>query len=112
MINLSLFTDQIQDPRARDNFRNLVQYLGDNPFLHGKFKFFVIQVPITGATTRFQFPHDLGYTPSDVLVTSVKGSGTITWNYDSFTGQVLDLTVTGGTTNQTVTIRCLAGNLS
>lgn len=109
---LTLITDQITDARVRDNFRNLSQYLGDNPFLHGDFKFYTITVKITDATTGFQFQHDLGYTPSDVLVTSVKGSGTVTWNYDKFTAQVLDLTVTGGSVGSTVTIRCLAGNLS
>lgn len=109
---LTIFSDQVQDTRARESLQNIRDFINKNPFMTGDFKIYTINVKITDASTHFSFPHDLGYTPSDVLVTSVKGSGTITWNYDAFTSQVLDLTVAGGSVGQTVTIRVLAGKLS
>jgi hypothetical protein len=78
----------------RRNFQLLQdQFNTKEPILKGEWKFFKINVP--GAITNFKFRHNLTFTPTDIIQTSIIGVGAITFNYDKFDNINLDVTTTG-----------------
>jgi hypothetical protein len=83
---------QIQDPEARKNFQELVEFFRQNSPLLG---FRMIDLTFTQAEENYRFRHGLGIVPQDILVTFFVGPGTLTWNYNSFDSEFLDITVTG-----------------
>ena len=87
--------EEVTDPRARDNWRKLDLFLKEDTNLSGFHHFEII---IDKAVTNLKYPHKLGFQPKDVLVTSQIGSGTITWNYELFDSDDLNITTTGPTT--------------
>lgn len=89
------FFEDIEDKETRENFRKLDSYLKEDTNLLGFHHFEII---IDRAVTNLKYPHSLGFQPKDVLMTSQIGSGTITWNYDLFDENNLDITTTGPTT--------------
>jgi len=84
-----LFLDEVKDEYIRENFKFIADYIRDFPLEKGQFKFFKIEV--SSPLTNFKWPHKLGYQPKDVIQTYVSNGATITWNYDSFTNELLDL---------------------
>jgi hypothetical protein len=44
---------------------------------------------------NYRYPHKLGFVPEDVIQTSLRGAGAVTWNYDQFNRDYLDVTTTG-----------------
>jgi hypothetical protein len=90
MINLLL--REITDPYVRENFSRIRDYVRLQHQLEG-FKHY--EITITGAQTHFKFPHNLGFQPKDVLVTSLTGAGSVSWNYDLFDRTNLNLSTTG-----------------
>ena len=65
----------------------------------------LIEIETRGAVTNASIPHRLGFTPTDVILTRITG-GTVTWNYDKFTKDDLNLTTSGA-----VKLRCLIGRI-
>lgn len=79
-------------PLIRENFSRLKRLLTQQTLLKGEFKF--LEITFTQAVTNFQYPHKLGFVPKDVIQTSLIGAN-LTWNYDLFTREFLDITTTG-----------------
>src|SRR5690606_29426475 len=92
---------KIEDIRAREAFSELNQEIIKNPFTAGEFKFYELE--LDQAVTDYEFKHNLGFIPTDLIQTSIIGSA-VTWDYDSFDSEKLVLTTAGA-----VTIRFLAG---
>lgn len=94
---------QIEDPYIRRNFEILRDYLKLESHLQG-FKFYTIT--FTGAATDFEFAHDLGYQPADLIETSVTNGAVVTWDYSGFTSSILKLSV-----DKECVIRLFAGTV-
>ena len=58
-----------------------------------------------GAVTNLKVPHGLGYTPTDIIETSLNG-GTVTWVWNQFSDK--DIVIT---TSAAVDLRFLLGRL-
>ena len=87
--------EDIQDPRVRESIQWMYEYLIAEPLLVGKFEFF--ETTTIGAVTALKIPHNLGFLPKDIIVTSQIG-GTATFIYQSFTTQYIVLTTTAAMT--------------
>ncbi len=103
-----LYIVEIEDQYIRENFRKVKDYT-KNVFLFKNLKFF--EVNLTTNTTNLRFKHNLGYTPKDLIQTGLYGTGTVTWNYNLFDANFLDLTTASIPANGTLTVRFLAGNI-
>lgn len=90
---ISLFIEEIQDVKARENFRRLLEAFRLYEFLKGDWRF--VEIAFLGAVTNFKYPHALGFVPKDVIQTYKTGAGSITWNYANFDKTNLDITTTG-----------------
>lgn len=95
--------DKVPDSVVRDNFRIISEEFRKNPFLLGTWRF--LELEFLSAVTNFKYQHRLGFTPKDVIQTSVVGAGSVTWNYSSFDRTNLDITTTGA-----CTVRALVGS--
>lgn len=87
--------EDIKDPRVRESLQWMYEYLISEPLLLGKFDFF--EVTTKGAVTALKVPHNLGFRPKDIIVTSQIG-GTATFLYNQFTAEYVVLTTTAGMT--------------
>lgn len=101
MMNLPLST--VSDINTRDCLRQVQDSLNLNPTTYGQLKLFNIST--TGAVTGQEFFHNLGFIPSDILVTKIS-SGSISFNWASFTKDKIYFTTTAG-----ADIRLLIGRL-
>lgn len=99
-INLEL----IQEPEVREVFQRLMETLNQNPVLSGVFRTVVVKVD--KAVTDLKIRHGLRFKPTDIIETSIEGSGTISWNRSQFTETYLSVSTTGP-----VTVRALVGEL-
>ena len=88
MINL-IFKD-ILDAYIIENFRRIQDFLNSQVFLMGDFK----------------FKHNLDFIPKDIIQTAKTGTATVTFNYDRFDENYIDITTSGA-----VTVRFLAGSM-
>lgn len=100
---LDLRLAEITDPILRENFRRIQEGLTELAFLKGKWRF--VEIEFKGALADQPFAHGLGFAPKDVLVTSVLGSGSVTWSYSKFTREHVYLSSTGP-----VTVRAFIGS--
>jgi hypothetical protein len=89
---MELLMREIDDYYVRENFRRLRDLLVANLVLEG---FTHIDQNIEQAVANFKISHGLGLVPLDVIQTHLTGTGTVTWNYDLFDRNYLDLTTTG-----------------
>lgn len=71
MINLNL--DSISDPILRENFENIVQEFGINPFLNGDLRHF--EAIAKKKNNQFKFKHNLGFIPHDILISHIMPQG-------------------------------------
>jgi hypothetical protein len=86
------FNLEITKDSTRDNFQLLSEFFSkETPFLG----FRVIEMTLTENQTNYKYPHNLGFQPKDVIVTSKKGSGTVSFNYDKFDATNLNMDVSG-----------------
>lgn len=99
---LDLFIKDIPDLFLRKNFERIKSAFNSDPIISGQFKHF--EIIFTSAVTHFKFPHNLGFKPSDIIQTSLIGTGSLTFNYSLFDATNLDITTTGA-----VTARLFAG---
>lgn len=104
-----LFTKEIKDQFAQENFLRIADYFAADPFTSSHFQFFEFVVPaISGRTTTYPYtsvlPHNLGFQPKDVLLLHNLNNATLTWNYADFTETNISFTVSAATT-----IRALIG---
>lgn len=99
-MKLSLLIQEIADKYVQDNFQRLLNYIRNENALEG---FRLVTVTFKGAETRL-VPHKLGFQPSDAILLSKQGNGSVTFNFDSFSGENISVTSTGA-----ATIRVLVG---
>lgn len=88
-----LLIHEIEDAYIQENFVRLNSFFIKQPFLKGQFKHFTIDFPAT--VTNLRFPHKLGFQPKDVIQTFLTGTGSLTWNYNLFDANFLDITTSG-----------------
>lgn len=94
MISLpDLIFKDIDDIYVRENFKRLSLFLQDFPLFRGEWVF--RQLTFTAAVTNLKVAHGLNFRPTDIIQTSITGAGSITYNYDLFNDQTLDITTTG-----------------
>lgn len=91
-----LLVNEIADTYVRENFKRIAAEFREQVLLRGKFTFFEIEFP--NAVTNQKYAHYLGFMPKDIVTTSVRGGGSLTWNYDLFDAQFLNITTTGACT--------------
>lgn len=89
MKQVTLDQAQIKDPYTQDNFKTLEDYINQHPLFKGLFSFYEIAIPM-GA--NFKFRHRLKFVPKDVIFLSCTNGATVTFNYDSFDNEFIDVT--------------------
>lgn len=89
---IKLLLREIADQYVRRNFELLQSYFDKNRQLED---FQHVELTFTGAAVNYKYPHGFSFTPADIVQTSLKGPGTVTWNYALFDGTNLDLTIAG-----------------
>ena len=102
------------DLYIRENMKRLQQAFDFFDLFRCGFRFFELEQNANGT---FTIPHFLGYTPTDVLQTSVITSGTgtgpwagtLTWNYDKFTTTHLSYTVASLAAGSKIKVRTFIG---
>ena len=90
---MDLRLQELEDPIVRENFTRVRDEVNDQPFLRGKWRF--VELTFLAAVTNFEFAHNLGFIPKDVIQTSLTGAGALTWNYSSFDRTSVSITTTG-----------------
>ncbi len=98
-----LFINEIEDEKLQENFKRITEFFLSQRLLGAEFKHFKITFP--NAVTNAKFRHNLGFRPLDIIQTSSIGPGVLTWNYDKFDANFLDVTTTGA-----VTVRAFVGS--
>lgn len=109
---LELRVNEIEEPVARDNFDRIQRFADEGVFNRFQGKHF--EITFTKNVTAYDYPHGLGYCPEDVIQTSVRlpagGTGTLTWNYDSFDRSNVNVTVAGLAAGETLVVRAFIGS--
>ncbi len=95
-MKLTLLIRDIADRYVRENFQAIDRHLRGQKILSPNWEF--VKINVTVAVTNFKIKHGLGAVPKDVLQTSLVGAGSLTWNYNLFTTEYLDVTTTGACT--------------
>jgi hypothetical protein len=88
----SLFLREIDDEHTQENFVRIQDEIRAQAFLKGQWNF--VELPFTAAVSNFRFKHNMTFTPKDVILTSSRGAGVATFNFDLFTNEFLDISVT------------------
>ena len=96
MPRLEINVPEVQDPVAKENFNRVREYIQEDVFDRFEGKHF--EIDLGGAVTNWTYPHHLGFQPKDIIQTSLTGAGALTWNYDSFTREYLNITTTAACT--------------
>ena len=99
---LELILKDIEDEYVRENFFRLSEYVKRDSIRKPLWKFFEITFEAGG--TDIEYPHNLGYIPKDVLVTSCSNNENVVFNYDEFTRTHLVMSPSGA-----CTVRFFAG---
>lgn len=88
-----LILKNVEDMIVRENFFRLQKFLNDFPLFKGNWKFF--ELSFDSAVTAKEIKHGLGFIPLDIIQTSNRGPGILTWDYDLFDRDNLVVTTTG-----------------
>lgn len=102
-MKLTLLLKEITDQYIQENFLRITDFFKKQKMLQAEFTHF--ELVFSSAVTNFKFRHNLGFQPKDVIQTSSIGAGVLTWNYDKFDAQFLDITTTGA-----VKVRAFVGS--
>ena len=100
---IDFIVEPIKDFYTRENFQKLLEVFGRNPFLRGSFR--VYKAEAYKADTSFKIIHGLSFTPTDVFVTYISNSETVSPNFEDITNKVLSFNVSGP-----CEFRCIAGS--
>jgi len=95
-VKLESLESNVSDLFTQRAFRTVENYLNTQSFLQGEWRH--QEVIITAAVTNLKIEHKLAFTPKDFILTWKSGAGTLTVNYDNFTGTVIDFTTTAAMT--------------
>lgn len=88
-----LILKDISDKYVRENFFRLQKFIQGFPFFRGEWFFFEFE--FEAAVTDQRLQHGLSFKPTDIVQTSLTGTGSLTWNYENFTDKLLYVTTTG-----------------
>jgi hypothetical protein len=102
-MTIKFLLKEISDFYVRENFEKLLNFFKDKPFLE---KWQVFEIDFDSATANGVFRHTLGSVPKDIIQTSKTGAGNVTFNYELFDRDFINLTTTGP-----CKVRFLVGNL-
>jgi len=85
----------IEDENVRESLQWVYEYLSQIPLLGGQFTHFIVK--FSAAVANEKIPHKLGFTPTDVIQTSIIGPGgvTATFGYAQFDKTNLVITTSG-----------------
>ena len=95
-MTLRLDLAQLKDMPTQEAFKRLSEYINNSNILAGEFKHFEVKFP--GADPAYKFTHNLGFTPKDIIITSISGNGVLTFNVDESNNKTITLTVSGSCT--------------
>ena len=90
---IKLLRKEIEDNYLQENFLRIEKEVNSQDILRGQWKFF--EVEFTKSIANFKFQHRLTYLPKDVILTSTKGTGVASFDFDLVTATHLDITTTG-----------------
>jgi hypothetical protein len=99
---------ELKEIYVKENFQKLEAYLNDQGILKPGFKLF--ELTFSGNIANFKYKHGLGYVPTDLIQTSLRGQGSVVWNYSLFDRDTLDITVTGTSETDPLIVRALIGS--
>jgi len=89
---MKLNLNQIEDVETRENFKKLSDVFETNPIFNTNWRLYDLE--FTAAETRTIY-HKLGYRPIDLIETFKTGAGSVSYNFDNFTNEVISVTSTG-----------------
>lgn len=90
---IDIFADKIKDEPTREALQKLVAAMNSYPWLLGKWFFLEVNL-ISGNNT---ITHQLGFKPVDAILLSQTGTATVTFNYDNFTTNTIQMTASAAT---------------
>ncbi len=102
-----LLLREIEDPYVQENFIRLKEAFVENPLLRGQWRF--MELTFKGNLTAEAIPHRLGFIPTDVLQTALKGTGTLTWLYATFDEENVYVTTSGTSATDPLIVRAFIG---
>ena len=94
MTRPKFFLKETLDKYIRENFYRLDLFFKDEDILKAEFSFFTLTIP--AAVTNKKFAHNLSFVPTDVILLSVSkpDTTTVTWHYDKFDRENVEITTT------------------
>lgn len=97
-MSVSLLKKEVKDEYSKENFRRIENTFNADPLRKGNFKFYERSFSTTGSYPyTFDYVHNLGFEPKDVILTSVIG-GDIDFNYVDFTPTTVNITISAALT--------------
>lgn len=105
--DLELYAERVRDPVIQENFDRIRRVIEKSFFFQFDGDAFEFSFDLN--VTNFRIPHNLGFQPKDAWLTSEIGAGTLQFNYDLFSPEELDLTISGVGAD-VYTVRFVAGS--
>lgn len=85
----------IDDLYIQENFKRIGNFFRDDAT--ARCNFYFLPVEIIGSGSNLAYPHNLNFTPKDVIMLSNSTNATVVFNYQNFDGQNIYLTSSGPT---------------
>ncbi len=95
---IRLLYKDVKDPATHESLNRVEAFLNDISLLKGQFQFREVVFTAGSYPATVKTFHKLAFVPKDVLMTSVIGPGTLTWEYGQFTRESLVATITNKVT--------------
>lgn len=93
---------------VKENFQRLEDWLGQEIITNAGWR--LIQLTFKSDGT-FSIPHGQNFVPSDIIQTSIKGTGAATIDYDETDGQNIFITTSGTSPADPLILRLLIGRI-
>ena len=103
---INLFIPEVKDEFIKENFIKLSDFFDRDAVLNTTFKHLELTYASDGT---FLAAHTFSYAPKDVIQTSQKGTGAITYNYSAFTNTHISVTVSGSSSSDPLVVRLFVG---
>lgn len=103
---MKLLVDSGVEERIRNNFDTIEGEWNKHPLTNGSWQLIDREFVAKSYPATLVIPHKLGFIPKDVIQTQITGSGTIVYNYSSFTATTFSVTVSNA-----VAVRFLIGKM-
>lgn len=99
--------EDIKDEATRRSIQWIKDYLDQLELVKGDFQFF--ELTFSRDDTNLKITHNLGFVPMDFIQTSLKGTGTIVYNYSKMDSTNFDLTIASTSLADPLVVRFFAG---